>query len=69
MAFCYFWIAGWLIRRVAFTGREVRLAGCTLIPFYFGYYMQTRGYFFQAFADGLFILGPMFILNDRPWSR
>jgi hypothetical protein len=65
MAFCYFWIAGWLVRRVAFTGRELRLAGCALIPFFFGYYMQTRGYFFQVLADGLFILGPLFILSGR----
>jgi hypothetical protein len=65
IAFCYFWIAGWLVRRVAFTGREVRLAGCTLIPFFFGYNMQTRGYFFQVLAGGLFILGPLFILSAR----
>jgi hypothetical protein len=63
MAFCYFWIAGWLVRRVAFTGRDLRLAGCTLIPFFFGYYMQTRGYFFQVLADGVFILGPLFVLS------
>jgi hypothetical protein len=65
MAFCYFWTAGWLVRRVAFTGRDLRLAGCTLIPFFFGYYMQTRGYFFQILADGLFILGPLFVLRAR----
>jgi hypothetical protein len=66
MAFCYFWIAGWLVRRVAFTGRETRLAGCVLIPFFFGYYMQSRGYFFQILAGGLFVLGPLFILSARP---
>jgi hypothetical protein len=65
IAFCYFWIAGWLVKRVAFTGRDLRLAGCTLIPFFFGYYMQTRGYFFQVLADGLFILGPLFVLSAR----
>jgi hypothetical protein len=65
MAFCYFWIAGWLIRRVAFTGRELRLAGCTLIPFFFGYNMQTRGYFFQILTGALFTLGPLFILSAR----
>lgn len=64
-AFLYFWIAGWLVGRVACIGREVRLAGCTLIPFFFGYYMQTRGYFFQILVDGLFILGPLFILSAR----
>jgi hypothetical protein len=65
MAFGYFWIAGWLVRRVAFTSREVRLAGCTLIPLFFGYYMQTRGYFFQIFSGALFTLGPLFILSGR----
>ena len=63
LAFLYFSIAGWLVKRVAYTGREVRLAGCAIIPTYFGYYMQTRGYFFQIFADALFMLGPLFLLN------
>jgi hypothetical protein len=65
VAFCYFWIAGWLVRRVAFTSREARLAGCALIPFFFGFYMQTRGYFFQIFGSALFVLGPLFILSAR----
>jgi hypothetical protein len=63
IAFVYFCVAGWLIKRLAHRGREVRLAGCALIPSYFGFYMQTRGYFFQILADGLFILGPLFLLN------
>ncbi len=63
LAFIYFSFACWLVRRAAYTGREVRIAGAALIPFYFGYYMQTRGYFFQIFADGLFILGPLFLLT------
>jgi hypothetical protein len=63
LAFIYFSFACWLVRRVAYTGRETRIAGAALIPFYFGYYMQTRGYFFQIFADGLFILGPLFLLT------
>jgi hypothetical protein len=32
-----------LARQIAFIGREVRLAGCTLVCFFFGYYMQARG--------------------------
>jgi hypothetical protein len=65
MAFCYFWVAGWLVKRVAYTGREVRLAGCALIPFFFGYYMQSRGYFFQILVSGLLVFGPLFILSAR----
>jgi hypothetical protein len=63
LAFVYFSIAGWLAKRLAYRGLEVRLAGCALIPPFFGFYMQTRGYFFQVFADGLFILAPLFLLN------
>ncbi len=63
LAFLYFSIACLLIRRVAYTSREGRIAGAALIPYFFGFYMQTRGYFFQIFADGLFTLGPLFLLT------
>ncbi len=63
LAFLYFSIAGWLVKRFAYRGLDVRLAGCTLIPPFFGFYMQTRGYFFQILADGLFMLAPLFLLN------
>jgi hypothetical protein len=63
LAFLYFSAAGWLVKRFAYRGQDVRLAGCALIPFFFGYYMQSRGYFFQILSDGLFMLAPLFLLN------
>ena len=64
LAFLYFGLACLLIDRLLKTGRDTRIAGCTLVPAYFGFYMQTRGYFFQVFADGLFMFGPLFLLNQ-----
>jgi hypothetical protein len=63
LAFIYFLIAGWLVKRAAYRGGDARLAACALIPPFFGYYMQTRGYFFQIFADCLFMVGPLFLMN------
>jgi hypothetical protein len=66
LAFFYFSIAIWLVSRLHKLGREARIAGCSLVPVYFGYYMQTRGgYFFQIFADAIFVIGPLFLLNLR----
>jgi hypothetical protein len=63
LAFLYFSIAVWLISRFHKLGREARIAGCALAPAYFGYYMQTRGYFFQIFADAMFMIGPLFLVH------
>jgi hypothetical protein len=45
--------------------RDCRIAGCALLPAFFGFYMQTRGYFFQVLADGLFVFGPVLLLSLR----
>ena len=63
LAFIYFSIAGIVLTAFFNQRREARIAGCALAPAFFGYYMQTRGYFFQYFADALFILGPLLILD------
>jgi hypothetical protein len=67
LAFLYFSIAVWLISRFHKLGREARIAGCALAPAYFGYYMQTRGYFFQIFADAIFMIGPLFLVHS--WEK
>ncbi len=54
---------GWLVKAFAYRGYEARLVGCAIIPSYFGYYMQTRGYFFQIFVDGLFMLASAFAIE------
>jgi hypothetical protein len=63
LAFLYFSITGLLIGALLKQRYEARIAGCALVPAFFGYYMQTRGYFFQIFADALFMFGPLLILN------
>ena len=63
LAFLYFSIAVWLISRFHKLGRDARIAGCALAPAYFGFYMQTRGYFFQIFADAIFMFGPLFLVH------
>jgi len=63
LAFLYFSLAGWLVKSLAHRGYEARLAGCATVPPFFGYYMQTRGYFFATLADGLFMFVPLFLLN------
>jgi len=63
LAFFYFTIATSLIDRLHRLGREARIAGCAIVPAFFGFYMQTRGYFFQIFADSLFFFGPLFLVH------
>ena len=65
LAFIYFGFAATLVTQLLRLERSVRIAGCALVPSYFGFYMQTRGYFFQIFADGLFIFLPLFMLQHK----
>ncbi|MEQ1697188.1 MAG: hypothetical protein ABL901_15245 [Hyphomicrobiaceae bacterium] len=69
LAFLYFGLACLIVGRLLNTTRETRIAGCALAPAFFGYYMQTRGYFFQVFSDGLFMFGPLFLLNQSAGGR
>lgn len=63
LAFIYFYFAAWLLSRINRLSREARIAGASLIPIFFGFYMQTRGYFFQTLSDGLFLFGPLFLMQ------
>ena len=63
LAFLYFSFAIFLLRKLSQLGREVRVASWALVPIFFGFYMPTRGYFFQILADGLFTFGPLFLLH------
>jgi hypothetical protein len=62
LAFAYFAIAALVIRLLWRMGPEARIVGCAMAPAFFGYYMQSRGYFFQIFSDGLFMFGPLFLM-------
>ena len=69
LAFIYYGLACLLVGKLLKTSRETRIAGCALVPAYFGFYMQTRGYFFQVLADGLFMFGPFFLINQASGPR
>jgi hypothetical protein len=63
LAFLYFSLAIRLESRIARLNREARIAGFALIPPFFGYYMQSRGYFFQMCAEAVFTFLPLFLLH------
>jgi hypothetical protein len=63
LAFIFYLIAIWTIKRLHFLGRETRIAGCALVPVFFGFFMQQRGYLFQTLCEYLFTFGPLFLLN------
>lgn len=63
LAFFYFSLAIFLLTRLSRMGREVRIAAWALVPIFFGFYMPTRGYFFQVLTDGIFTFGPLFLLH------
>ena len=65
LAFLYFSIGVALLSRLSRRGIEVRIAAWALTPIFFGFYMLTRGYFFQVLTDGLFTFGPLFLLHLR----
>lgn len=65
LAFLYFSLVALLVQRIQLLNFECRIAGSALVPAFFGYYMQTRGYFFQILSDGLFLFGPIFLLSIR----
>lgn len=62
-AFLYFKFATKVIDWAMALSYETRIATCALVPIFFGMYMPTRGYFSQVLSDGLFIFGPLFLLN------
>jgi hypothetical protein len=63
LAFIYFSIICRLQSAVSRLGRETRIAGMALIPPFFGYYMQSRGYFPQMIDEALFCFAPLFLLH------
>ncbi len=66
LAFLYFCIAGYTDKRLQHLSREARIAGCAIVPAFFGFYMQQRGYFFQLLCEYLFTIMPLFLLYYRP---
>lgn len=63
LSYIYFAIAIWIIGQLNKLGREARIAGSAIIPAFFGFFMQQRGYFFMTFSESLFMLGPLFLVH------
>lgn len=59
----YFGIAIYFVSKFNLLSREVRIAGSAILPPFFGFFMQQRGYFFMTFSEGLFMLGPLFLVH------
>ncbi|MDZ4690006.1 O-antigen polysaccharide polymerase Wzy [Terricaulis sp.] len=62
LSFLYFSVACGIYKALLRRGRDAAVVGACLIPAFFGYYMQTRGYFFQILIDGAFIIAPIFLI-------
>lgn len=65
LSFLYMSIICLIVKLLSKLGWEGRIAGFSIIPAFFGFYMQTRGYFFQILADGLFYFLPLFLIYFR----
>jgi len=67
--FLYFVVAARILDRLSRLGLEARITAYSLVPIFFGFFMQTRGYFAQILADALFTFGPLPLLyafSKRP---
>lgn len=60
--FLYFALAAQILDRLSRLGPEARITAYALVPIFFGFFMQTRGYFTQILADALFTFGPLPLL-------
>jgi hypothetical protein len=66
LAFLYFSVACWSIRKLNTTGGEAPLVWATLAPIFFGLTMQTRCYFFATFCNTLVLWGTLYLVSvDR----
>jgi hypothetical protein len=63
IAFIYFTLIIRLQSAMGRLGRDARIAGLALIPPFFGYYMQSRGYFYQMFLEAIFMFVPPFLVH------
>jgi hypothetical protein len=63
LAFIYFTLINRLQYAMARVSHDARIAGLSLIPPFFGYFMQSRGYFYQIFLDAVFTFAPVFLVH------
>lgn len=63
LAALYFTVASKISSTGAKWGGVYGLTLFSICPAFFGYYMISRGYFFQVLADGIFIVGPALFLG------
>jgi hypothetical protein len=63
LAFVYYTLISRMQCAMARLGHDARIAGLSLIPPFFGYYMQSRGYFYQIFLEAIFTFAPVFLVH------
>jgi hypothetical protein len=63
IAFLYFVLISRLQSAIGRLSCDARIAGLAIIPPFFGYYMQSRGYFYQMFLEAIFTFTPPFLVH------
>ena len=63
LSFCYFFLASAIFLFFWRRSTEYDIVGVSLAPWFFGFYMQSRGYFAQILSDSLFIILPLVLLS------
>lgn len=69
LAFGFFMLAIWTIKRLSLLSPEARLAGMAIVPSLFGFYAQQRGYAFQFLCELIFTLFPLFWIHIQFFKR
>lgn len=63
MAFGFFWLAIFVIKKLLNLSADARLAGLSIMPGLIGFYAQQRGYTFQIVCEYVFTLAPLFFIH------
>jgi hypothetical protein len=65
IGFAWAYLARSILTRFNRESAEINITAMALVPWFFGYYLQSRGYFSQVLNDFLFIIAPLYLLSSR----
>ncbi len=65
IGFAWAYLARAILARFNRESAEINITAMALVPWFFGYYLQSRGYFSQVLNDFLFIFAPLYLLSSR----
>lgn len=63
LAFGFFMLSIWVIKRLLALSPDARLTGLSIMPALVGFYAQQRGYAFQIICEYIFTLAPLFLIH------